>query len=420
MLVSLNKYGKRVSIDEAKDGESYFCPVCHQELILKKGNIRVHHFSHSPSLKCTDSWHYDMSEWHKWWQALFPLDNQEIAMEANDEKHRADVFINGTVIEFQHSPLSCDEFDERNRFYTGLGYKVVWIFDVRDEYQEERIYEIPGKNNVFGWDYAFHTLENYNPERDRKISIYLHFEDYVYETDNKEHPCLYKIRWISPDGMKRFVIDGNEYHEFDVVEFKGVLKEPVPSRVYNDMINNHKKCTYGHGNMFFGCPISKSGYAVTDLDYNGDQHGKCFDCKYKFDYYKCSYPEKYLEIPENSKIIKVERDKAKFVKSVTFLTDQGKEITRSMPESNHGCSTIEYLWIKNEVQNVAIFRDIKTDFFVKVTGNPRKQIEKYGKVYGIFSTDRYKFPSRDYSKPISGFNEPRWTLIWSGGTSESE
>ena len=39
------------------------------------------------------------------------------------------------VYEFQHSPLSPEELDDRNAFYNSLGYKVIWIFDLFDQYE---------------------------------------------------------------------------------------------------------------------------------------------------------------------------------------------------------------------------------------------------------------------------------------------
>ena len=413
MFVAVDKNNKKVFIDDAVKGESYFCQSCHKELVVKKGEIKAHHFAHPCNSNCNDRWNYDMSEWHKWWQSLFPIENQEVVMEADGEKHRADVFVNNTVVEFQHSPLSCTEFDERNKFYTNLGYRVVWVFDVRDEFKDERIFEIPNKNNIYGWDHPFHTLENFVPEKDGQVVVYFHItDDEIFDDNNQKHPCLKKIQWISPNGLKRFRVDSKEYYEFDVPEFNKTIKTPVSSHIYNDMIGNHKKSNYGHGYMFFGCPISKSGYAVTDFDYKGNQHGNCLECKYKFDYYKCNYPEKYLEIPENAEIIKIDRDNAKFVKCVTYSVNGKIYQTKDMPHSNHCCSTIIDLWIKNNVQKAAIFRDVQTDNFVKITKNPKLQAEKYHKIYGLVSQDQYSFPSYEYSKEIYYFDQIRWVLVW--------
>ena len=48
-----------------QDEASLTCPECGEKLILRKGEIRRHHFAHHGNSHCTDTWHYDMSEWHK-------------------------------------------------------------------------------------------------------------------------------------------------------------------------------------------------------------------------------------------------------------------------------------------------------------------------------------------------------------------
>ena len=70
-----------------------------------------------------------MSEWHRAWQNCFPAECREVVVQSGGVKHVADVLINKTVIEFQHSPITAEEIAERNRFYIECGYKVVWVFD---------------------------------------------------------------------------------------------------------------------------------------------------------------------------------------------------------------------------------------------------------------------------------------------------
>ena len=70
-----------------------------------------------------------MSEWHRAWQNCFPKECREVVVQSDGVKHIADVLINKTVIEFQHSPITAEEIAKRNRFYTECGYKVVWVFD---------------------------------------------------------------------------------------------------------------------------------------------------------------------------------------------------------------------------------------------------------------------------------------------------
>lgn len=83
MRFANDKSGNRVFIDEAKIGMQYYCPVCDEELITRMGTKRIHHFAHRKGTTCNDSWHYDMSEWHKNWQNRFPQECQEIVKEFN-------------------------------------------------------------------------------------------------------------------------------------------------------------------------------------------------------------------------------------------------------------------------------------------------------------------------------------------------
>lgn len=118
MFTALTENNKRISIDEAIPGESYLCPVCSSPVVVKAAssvNIRTH-FAHKKNTPCLDNWKHDMSDWHFDWQSKFPLHNREVIVEKDGIIHRADILINGTVIEFQHSPISSGEFEDRNSF----------------------------------------------------------------------------------------------------------------------------------------------------------------------------------------------------------------------------------------------------------------------------------------------------------------
>ena len=138
MFIAKDKEGNCVTIEEAVQAGEYFCPLCGGALIVKaKSSEAVSaHFAHKSRREC-DSWHYDMSEWHRKWQNCFPKECQEVPVQKDGVKHRADVLINNTVIEFQHSPIKAEEIAERNRFYTECGYKVVWVFDAVGKIKNE-------------------------------------------------------------------------------------------------------------------------------------------------------------------------------------------------------------------------------------------------------------------------------------------
>ena len=64
MLYALNRAGFRIDACEADRDNQYFCPICGNHVILKKGSVNVDHFAHEANV-CEDNWNYDMSEWHK-------------------------------------------------------------------------------------------------------------------------------------------------------------------------------------------------------------------------------------------------------------------------------------------------------------------------------------------------------------------
>lgn len=154
MYIALNDEQKRISINDAVQGNTFFCPVCLEKMFIKAGSERARHFSHYPKCECNDSWNgqYDMSDWHFEWQNQFPSENQEVVVEYDDERHRADVLTDRTVVEFQQKPLSAGKFNDRNTFFHNIGYKTIWLYDMREEYENGRILDL--KNDRFLWNKA--------------------------------------------------------------------------------------------------------------------------------------------------------------------------------------------------------------------------------------------------------------------------
>ena len=76
MYIALNSKKQRIHISDALEGDKYYCPVCDEEVIKRKGTINAHHFAHKNNSQCLekDGWHYDMSDWHYDWQNQFPVE----------------------------------------------------------------------------------------------------------------------------------------------------------------------------------------------------------------------------------------------------------------------------------------------------------------------------------------------------------
>ncbi len=169
MLFASDFNDNRVHIDDTHSNQEYYCPYCGAPLVTKKGDIRQHHFAHKQSHVCSDTWadgdshSYDLSPWHNDWQSLFPKVNQEVKLCLGETKHRADVLIDRTVIEFQHSIMPVKAFDDRNNFYFNLGYKVIWLFDLSDLYANRQLTYKPIDNGLaFTWKNPKKAFNNYD------------------------------------------------------------------------------------------------------------------------------------------------------------------------------------------------------------------------------------------------------------------
>lgn len=186
MLIAIDKFDRRVEIDDSLKGERYFCPICQKEVVTKKGATRNHHYAHKSTKSknndyhsiCLDNWHYDMSEWNYNWKKLYPKNNIETIVNKEGEKHYADVLINDTALFFQYPNISTDEFLYRTNFFASMNYKVIWIFDLREEFKNAKIQQRYSKYNFqeFTWKYVKKVFKGLKVENNN-YNIYFQIAD---------------------------------------------------------------------------------------------------------------------------------------------------------------------------------------------------------------------------------------------------
>ncbi len=210
--IALNKDRERVSARQAQPGNEYYCQICHEKVFVKKGVIKAPHFSHYPNQSCTDSFHYEeMSEWHLRWQSFFPFECQEVVIRKEGVTHRADVLLEDskTVVEVQHSPMSQNEFQARNRFYTSMGYRVIWVFDMLEDYASKRIEPSVRNRSVSKYSTNRQTFNDFNCKQQNVILFFQSVDD-----ENPKKIKLEKVKWISPNGISRFVSERVDFSSF--------------------------------------------------------------------------------------------------------------------------------------------------------------------------------------------------------------
>jgi competence protein CoiA len=139
---------------EALKGFKGFCQGCGSELIAKCGVHKINHWAHKNNRIC-DSWWEPETEWHRSWKNNFPVEWQEFIQIDNQtkEKHIADVRTEyGLVIEFQHSYITQQERNLREKFYKNM----VWVVDgtrlKRDYPRFLKEWKSDGISNVYKTD----------------------------------------------------------------------------------------------------------------------------------------------------------------------------------------------------------------------------------------------------------------------------
>jgi hypothetical protein len=132
----------------ATRGANGCCPVCKEPLVAKCGELVVHHWSHKARPDC-DSWYEPETEWHRGWKQHWAPDQVEVVI----GPHRADVLVDGTVIEFQHSSISTTEIREREDFYTREVGNMIWVFDAQPYRSRLDIHRRPNRQASFIWNH---------------------------------------------------------------------------------------------------------------------------------------------------------------------------------------------------------------------------------------------------------------------------
>jgi len=168
MLVALNSSGVRTLAALATKGlDSFVCPACHDNVVLKKGPIKIHHFAHYPESTCENAGesyrHLEM----KWQMGIVAGQNGYLVdFERQLNNSRADVLLSrlndNYIIEVQNSAISFEEiykrslkFQQPNLLTHGFNPDILWLFDkkrlsspfikhkTRYQKYEESLFRIP-------------------------------------------------------------------------------------------------------------------------------------------------------------------------------------------------------------------------------------------------------------------------------------
>lgn len=294
MFYALNNDGMKIDACNADIADEYRCPICKNPVVLKRGMVNIAHFAHEANV-CDDYWNYDMSLWHRRMQSYFPVEAREVVVHHKGIKHRADVLIGNIVLEFQFSPITASEFDERNHFFKNAGYKLAWIFNL-SHIPEGNLYASDEKPNMMIWKHPMRIFANveYINDKNKKFAIWFSYGgDNDFEELGEE--CLEKVVWaIKDDGCysmrrfftsnyciamsekepinpERFFYSEDDFAEEEKMLFKKELAELKSKHAYYVRYKGKK----GEPKQAYICPRRKN---IFGLNLTGESG--CYHCKY--------------------------------------------------------------------------------------------------------------------------------------------
>lgn len=161
MLVAYDNKEKRIyanSID--KQGE-FYCPVCCSRVRLKKGSIKIPHFSHINRNNCEnnepESFIHLKGKKILYMQLSELFSSTKVEVYLKTIRQRADIYNHKFIIEYQCSPIKDNILTKRIKGYQKLKIKNLWILGVK-YYKRNKISFSSIKFLKYNVNYGFYLL----------------------------------------------------------------------------------------------------------------------------------------------------------------------------------------------------------------------------------------------------------------------
>lgn len=168
MITAIDRNLNRlITADVARKESSFMCPICRGQVYLRDCLDKVKHFAHYPCEHTVDGTLRECpmslksrteSEWRRKFKMTFPPDEIDQIVTDGATRVIADVVVNDVVVEFVSTIRNRDFFEKRNKFYLGLGKKVIWLIDCRGQ----DIVKI-GKWDQYIWNQRPNMLDSFSP-----------------------------------------------------------------------------------------------------------------------------------------------------------------------------------------------------------------------------------------------------------------
>jgi len=144
-----------------KEQGPFFCPECRGRVVVKKGQVKIHHFAHIPPSTCT----YGTGESEEHWQSKYQIYEAlhshphvtKLKVEHYLKEVRPDISFcwmgkDYVAVELQLSQIAPDEIARKTRIYTARKIAVLWI----TPYHSNASVFIPYRTRL--WELYLHKL----------------------------------------------------------------------------------------------------------------------------------------------------------------------------------------------------------------------------------------------------------------------
>lgn len=144
MLVALANSKSSIPAWKAeRDMSPFSCPECGEEVVLHKGQVRVHHYKHKPPITCpygsgeSDEHYTAKKELYESLSghpniAKFEIEYRGLAGTRPDVYFETKTPAYRVAIELQKSSQKVDDVERRTVTYNRLGVHVIWIFPQKE------------------------------------------------------------------------------------------------------------------------------------------------------------------------------------------------------------------------------------------------------------------------------------------------
>lgn len=209
-----------------KSERPFFCPECKKEVVLKKGVIKAHHFSHKPQSNCiygTNESQKHLLVKRKIYEALnVRSECSKCELERHLKGVRPDVslYIGSTpvAIEIQNSSIPVETILNRMVTYSNFGIYVLWImtdsFPPCFFHENNRMYV----HRIKKWEdyiYSMYYERLYYWKKDTLVSP-CHFN--IVETERREYVGWGRDEWLTCSKPTKTLKEPNMYKEhLDIV-----------------------------------------------------------------------------------------------------------------------------------------------------------------------------------------------------------